>query len=60
MIGRAKQYAKQQGVSVSELVENYLAAVAEPAVRAGSAALWAMVERGDAEGMLCGHAVTRR
>ena len=23
-----------------------------------SAALWAMVERGDAEGMLCGHAVT--
>ena len=28
---RAKQYAKRRGVSVSEMVETYLAAVAEPA-----------------------------
>jgi hypothetical protein len=27
---RAKQYAQQQGVSVSEMVESYLAMVAEP------------------------------
>jgi hypothetical protein len=27
---RAKQYAKQKGVSVSEMVETYLAAVAAP------------------------------
>jgi hypothetical protein len=27
---RAKRYAKQRGVSVSEMVEAYLAAVAEP------------------------------
>jgi len=28
---RAKQYAKRRGVSVSEMVEAYLSAVAEPA-----------------------------
>ena len=28
---RAKQYAKQRGMSVSKMVEAYLAAVAEPA-----------------------------
>jgi len=31
VISRAKQYAKQRGVSVSAMVETYLAAVAEPA-----------------------------
>jgi hypothetical protein len=31
IVSRAKQYAKQRGVSVSEMVEAYLAAVAEPA-----------------------------
>jgi len=30
VVSRAKQYAKQRGVSVSEMVEAYLAAVAEP------------------------------
>lgn len=32
---RAKRYAKRRGVSVSRLVESYLAAVAEPAADAG-------------------------
>jgi hypothetical protein len=31
VVSRAKQYAKRRGVSVSEMVEAYLAAVAEPA-----------------------------
>jgi len=30
VVSRAKRYAKQRGVSVSELVESYLAAVVEP------------------------------
>jgi hypothetical protein len=30
VISRAKNYAKQSGVSISEMVENYLSAVAEP------------------------------
>jgi hypothetical protein len=30
VVSRAKQYAKQKGVSVSEMVEAYLAAVAAP------------------------------
>jgi antitoxin component of RelBE/YafQ-DinJ toxin-antitoxin module len=30
VVSRAKQYAKLQGVSVSEMVESYLAAVAKP------------------------------
>jgi hypothetical protein len=30
VVSRAKSYAKQQGVSMSEMVEAYLAAVAEP------------------------------
>jgi hypothetical protein len=30
VVSRAKQYAKRRGVSVSEIVEAYLAAVAEP------------------------------
>ena len=34
---RAKQYAKRQGVSVSEMVEAYLAAVAEPVSPAAGA-----------------------
>ena len=38
VIGRAKLYAKQRGASVSELVETYLSAVAEPAVRTRNAA----------------------
>lgn len=35
---RAKQYAKMRGVSVSEMVEAYLAAVAEPPPRAARGA----------------------
>jgi hypothetical protein len=31
VISRAKQYAKRRGISVSQMVEAYLAAVAEPA-----------------------------
>lgn len=31
VVARAKRHAKQHGVSVSEMVEAYLAAVAEPA-----------------------------
>ena len=31
VISRAKRHAKRHGVSVSEMVETYLAAVAEPA-----------------------------
>jgi hypothetical protein len=38
VIARAKQYAKRWGVSVSEMVEAYLAAVAEPASPASGAA----------------------
>ena len=30
VVSRAKRYAKQRGVSVSKMVEAYLAAVAEP------------------------------
>ena len=30
VVSRAKQYAKHRGVSVSEMVEAYLSAVAEP------------------------------
>jgi hypothetical protein len=30
VVSRAKQYAKRRGVSISEMVEAYLAAVAEP------------------------------
>jgi hypothetical protein len=30
VVSRAKQYAKSRGVSVSQMVETYLAAVAEP------------------------------
>jgi hypothetical protein len=30
VVSRAKQYAKRRGVSVSEMVEAYLTAVAEP------------------------------
>lgn len=30
VVRRAKQYAKRRGVSVSQMVETYLAAVAEP------------------------------
>jgi hypothetical protein len=38
VVSRAKQYAKQRGVSVSEMVEAYLAAVAEPPSPATGAA----------------------
>jgi antitoxin component of RelBE/YafQ-DinJ toxin-antitoxin module len=31
VVARAKRYAKQRGVSVSQMVETYLAMVAEPA-----------------------------
>ena len=34
VVSRAKRYAKQSGVSVSEMVEAYLAAVAEPSLPA--------------------------
>lgn len=30
VVSRAKQYAKRRGISVSEMVETYLAAVASP------------------------------
>jgi hypothetical protein len=38
IVSRARQYAKLRGVSVSAMVEAYLAAVAEPAASAGGAA----------------------
>ena len=38
VVSRAKHYAKLRGVSVSEMVEAYLAAVAEPPSRAPRAA----------------------
>jgi len=38
VVSRAKQYAKLRGVSVSEMVETYLAAVAEPPSPATGAA----------------------
>ena len=38
VVSRAKQYAKLRGVSVSEMVEAYLAAVAGPPTRATRAA----------------------
>ena len=37
VVSRAKQYAKRRGVSVSEMVEAYLAAVADPASPAADA-----------------------
>ena len=33
VISRAKRYAKKQGISISKMVEGYLAAVAEPVTR---------------------------
>lgn len=38
VVSRAKQYAKRRGVSVSKMVEGYLAAVAEPASSAADSA----------------------
>jgi hypothetical protein len=38
VVSRAKQYAKRQGVSVSNIVEAYLAAVAQPPSSATDAA----------------------
>jgi len=38
VVSRAKQFAKRRGVSVSEMVEAYLAAVAEPPSPATGAA----------------------
>ena len=38
VVSRAKQYAKLRGVSVSEMVEAYLSAVAEPPSRPSGAA----------------------
>jgi len=38
VVSRAKQYAKRRGVSVSNMVEAYLAAVAEPQQPATGAA----------------------
>jgi len=38
VVSRAKQYAKARGISVSEMVEAYLAAVAEPPSRTTGAA----------------------
>ena len=36
---RAKQYAKQRGVSVSKVVEDYLSAVADPVAPSGTPVL---------------------
>lgn len=38
VVSRAKQYAKRRGVSISEMVETYLAAVADPPSAATGAA----------------------
>ena len=38
VVSRAKKYAKRRGVSVSEMVESYLAAVVEPSSPSASAA----------------------
>jgi len=38
VVARAKQYAKARGISVSQIVETYLAAVAEPRSPAAGAA----------------------
>ena len=37
VVSRAKQYARRRGISVSEMVETYLGAVAEPASTARTA-----------------------
>ena len=37
VVSRAKQYAKSRGVSVSHMVETYLASVVEPKQAAGGA-----------------------
>jgi hypothetical protein len=37
VVSRAKRYAKRRGISVSKMVEDYLAAVAEPPSRATGA-----------------------
>ena len=39
VVSRAKRYAKRRGVSVSEIVEAYLAVVAEPPPATAGAAL---------------------
>ncbi|MGA7411857.1 MAG: DUF6364 family protein [Bryobacteraceae bacterium] len=38
VVSRAKQYARLHGISVSEMVEGYLAAVADPPSSAGGRA----------------------
>jgi hypothetical protein len=38
VVARAKQYAKVRGISVSQIVETYLAAVTEPSSRVTGAA----------------------
>jgi hypothetical protein len=38
VVSRAKQYAKRRGVSVSEMVEGYLTAVADPSSSATAGA----------------------
>ena len=37
VVSNAKEYAKRQGVSVSEMVESYLAVVADPPARVAGA-----------------------
>lgn len=37
VVSSAKEYAKRQGVSISAMVESYLAAVADPPARAAGA-----------------------
>jgi hypothetical protein len=54
VISRAKRYAKRHGVSVSGLVETYLAAVAKPAVSHPSEERTAPPVRRELQGILKG------
>ena len=54
VVSRAKRYAKKNGTSVSAIVENYLALVADPPNRAASDtpvlnSLRGILKRGDVE-----------
>lgn len=39
VVTRAKEYAKQRGVSVSKVVQDYLAAIADPVAPSGTPVL---------------------
>jgi hypothetical protein len=60
VVSRARQYAKRRGVSLSNLVEAYLAAIAEPPSPASGAASILRSVRGVLRNAVIGHYRTHR